>query len=71
MRSSSKDIDLLNSESSPYTSGILLLNRNELYSILVFEPLTSLKINSRGAEVTSSSTDFSLILKVEASTKSL
>jgi hypothetical protein len=70
-RSFSKDIDLLNLESSPCVSGTLSLNRNKLYSIFTFKPLTSLKSNSRGTGVTSSSTDSSLILIVEASTKSL
>ena len=70
-RSSFKDIDLLDLESSFYTLGTLPLNRNELYSILIFKPLTSLKSNSRGAKVTSSSVDFSLILIVKASIKSL
>ena len=68
---SSKDINLLNLESSPYILGILLLNRNKLYSIFVFKPLTSLKGNSRGTEVTGSSIDSFLILIVETSTKSL
>ena len=70
-RLSFKDIDLLDSESSPYTLGISPLNRNELYSIFIFKPLTSLKDNSRGTKVTGSNTDFSLILIVKASTKSL
>ena len=71
MRLSFKDINLLNLESSPYTLGTLPLNRNKLHSIFIFKPLTSLKNNSRGAKVTSSSTDSSLILIVKASTKSL
>ena len=58
-------------ESSPYALGTLPLNRNELYSILIFKPLTSLKGNSRGARVTGSSIDSSLVLIVKASTKSL
>jgi hypothetical protein len=70
-KSSSKDIDLLNLESSPYTLGTLPLNKNKLYSILTFKPLTSLKSNSRNAKVTNSSADSSLILIVKASTKSL
>jgi hypothetical protein len=70
-KSSSKDIDLLNLEFSLYTLGTLPLNKNKLYSIFIFKPLTSLKSNSRGAGVTSFGTDFSLILIVEASTKSL
>ena len=69
-KSSSKNIDLLNLESSPYALGTLPLNKNKLYSILIFKPLTSLKSNSRGTKVTSSSTDSSLILTVEASIKS-
>jgi hypothetical protein len=71
MKSSSKDIDLLNLKSSLYTLGTLPLNKNKLYSILAFKPLTSLKSNSRGTKVTGSNTDSSLILIVEASTKSL
>ena len=71
MRSFFKDIDLLNLESSPYTLRTLPLNKNELRSILVFKPLTSLKSNSRGAGVTSSSIDSSSILIVKAGTKSL
>jgi hypothetical protein len=70
-RSSSKDIDLLNLESSLYALGTLLLNRNKLRSILAFKPLTSLKSNSKSARVINSSIDSSLILIVEASTKSL
>ena len=66
-----KNIILLNLESSPYTLGTLSLNRNELYSIFAFKPLTSLKSNSRSTRVTGSSTDFFLILIVKASTKSL
>jgi hypothetical protein len=70
-RSSFKDIDLLDLKSSPYTSGTLPPNRNKLCNILAFKPLTSLKGNSRGTKVTGSNTDSSLILIVEASTKSL
>jgi len=70
-RLSSKDVDLLDLESSPYALGTLPLNRNELRSILTFKPLTSLKGNSRGTGVTSSSADSSLVLIVKASTKSL
>jgi hypothetical protein len=70
-KSSSKDIDLLNLESSPYTLGTLPLNRNKLYIILAFKLLTSLKGNSRGTGVTSFGTNSFLILIVEASTKSL
>ena len=70
--SSSKDINLLDLESSPYILGILPLNRNKLYSILIFKPLTSLKGNSRGTGVTGSSIDSSSsVLIVKASTKSL
>jgi hypothetical protein len=68
---SSKDINLLNLESSLYILDTLPLNRNKLYSILAFKPLTSLKSNSRGIRVTSSGTDSFLISIVEASTKSL
>ena len=70
-RLSFKDIDLLDLESSLYTLGTLLLKKNELYSILAFKPLTSLKSNSRGARVTSFSIDSFLILIVKASIKSL
>ena len=70
-KSSFKDIDLLNFESSPYILGTLPLNKNKLYSIFVFKPLTPLKGNSRGTGVTGSSTDSSLILIVKAGTKSL
>jgi len=70
-RSSSKDVDLLNLESSLYALGTLPLNRNKLRSILAFKPLTSLKGNSRGARVTGSGADSSLVLIVKASTKSL
>ena len=69
--SSSKNINLLDLESSPYTLGTLSLNRNELYSIFAFKPLTSLKSNSRSTRVTGSSTDFFLILIVKANTKNL
>ena len=68
---SSKDINLLDLKSSLYTLGTLPLNRNKLYSILIFKLLTFLKGNSGGARVTGSSTDSSLILIVKASTKSL
>ena len=71
IRSSSKNINLLDLESSPYTLSTLLPNRNKLYSIFVFKPLTSLKSNSRGAGVTSSGINFFLILTVKASIKSL
>ena len=67
----SKNIDLLDLESSSYILGTLPLNKNKLYSIFIFKPLTSLKSNSRGVKITSSSTDSSLILIVEANTKSL
>ena len=66
-----KNINLLNLESSFYTLGTLPLNKNKLYNILAFKPLTSLKSNSRGTKVTSSSIDSSLILTVKTSTKSL
>jgi len=55
----------------PNTLGILPLNRNKLYSIFIFKPLTFLKGNSRGIRVTSSSIDSFLLLIVRASTKSL
>ena len=71
IRLSFKDIDLLNLESSSYTLGILPLNKNKLRSIFIFKSLTSLKSNSRGTGVTGSGINFSLILTVKASTKSL
>jgi hypothetical protein len=71
IKSFSKDINLLNLESSSCTLNTLPLNRNELYSILTFKPLTSLKSNSRGTRVTNSSINSSLILIVEVSIKSL
>jgi hypothetical protein len=70
-KSSSKDVNLLNLESSLYTLGTLPLNKNKLYSILIFKPLTSLKGNSKDAKVTSFNIDSFLILIVKASTKSL
>ena len=69
--SSFKNINLLDSESSPYALGTLPLNRNKLYSIFIFKPLTSLKGNSRGARVTGFSVDSFSILIVKAGTKSL
>ena len=71
IRLSSKDIDSSNSESSLYTLDTLLLNRNELHSILTFKPLTSLKSNNKSTGVTNSSTDSSLISIVKVSTKNL
>ena len=62
---------LLNLESSPYTLSTLPLNKNKLYSIFIFKPLTSLKGNNRGAGVTGFSINSFLILIVKASTKSL
>ena len=70
-RLSFKDVDLLNLESSLYTLGTLPLNKNKLYNIFMFKPLTSLKGNSRGTGVTGFGIDFFLILIVEANTKSL
>ena len=71
IRLSFKDINLLDLKSSLYTLDTLPLNKNKLYSIFVFKPLTSLKSNSRGTKVTSFGINFSLILIVKASTKSL
>jgi hypothetical protein len=69
---SSKDVDLLDLESSSLALGTLPPNRNELRSIFAFEPLTSLKGNSRGPGITGSGVDSSsLALIVKASTKSL
>ena len=66
-----KDINLLNSESSPLALGTLPPNINKLYSVFAFKPLISLKSNSRGAKVTSSSVNSSsLVLIVKTSTKS-
>ena len=68
----SKDIDLLNSESSLLTLGTLLLNRNKLHSIFIFKPLTSLKSTNKSPKVTGFNTDpFPSALIVKASTKSL
>jgi hypothetical protein len=68
---SSKDIDLLNLESSPLALGTFPLNINKLCSVFIFKPLISLKGNSRSSRVTSFGTDSSfLVLMVEASTKS-
>ena len=67
---SSKDINLLNLEFSLYTLGTLPLNKNKLYSIFAFKPLTSLKSNNRGTEVTGFSINSFLILIVKANIKS-
>ena len=72
IKTSIKDTDLLNSKSSPLVLGTLLLNKNELHSIFIFKPLTSLKSNSKGARVTGSSANpFSLVLIVKTNIKSL
>ena len=76
---SSKDVDLLDLESSLLdlessllALGTLPLNRNKLYSIFMFKPLTSLKGTNRGPGVISSSINLSpLALIVKASTKNL
>ena len=68
---SSKDINLLNSKSSLCVLGTLPLNKNKLYSIFIFEPLTSSKSNSRGTKIINFGTDSSSVLIVKASTKSL
>ena len=66
-----KDINPLDLKSSPSASGTLPSNINKLYSVFIFKPLISLKGNSRGAKITGSSIDSSsLVLMVEASTKS-
>jgi len=71
-KTSSKDVDLLDLESSLLALGTLPLNRNKLHSIFAFKPLTSLKGTNKGPRVTSFSTDPSpLALMVKASTKSL
>jgi hypothetical protein len=68
---SSKDIDLLNLESSSLALGTFLLNINKLYSVIIFKPLIFLEGNNRGPKVTSSSIDSSSsVLIVETSTKS-
>jgi hypothetical protein len=70
IKTSFKDIDLLNLKSSLLALGTFLLNINKLCSVFVFKPLISLKSNSRGPKVTGSSTDSSsLILMVEAGIK--
>ena len=71
-KTSSKDVDLLDLESFPLALGILPPNRNKVYSIFAFKPLTSLKGTNRGPRVTGSGIDpSSLALTVKASTKSL
>jgi hypothetical protein len=72
IKTSSKDVDLLDLESSLLALGTLPLNRNILHSIFTFKPLTSLKGTNRGPRVAGSSIDPSpLALTVKASTKSL
>ena len=71
IKSSSKNIDLSDLKSSPCILGTLPPNKNKLRSIFAFEPLTSLKGNSRGTGVTGSGANSSLILTVKAGTKSL
>jgi len=72
IKTSSKDVDLLDLEFSLLALGTLPLNRNVLRSIFTFKPLTSLKGTNRGPGVTSFSTDPSpLALTVKAGTKSL
>ena len=72
IKTSFKDVNLLNSKSSLLVLGTLLLNRNKLYSIFAFKFLTFLKDNSKGTGVTSSGANSSsLILMVKAGTKSL
>ena len=68
---SSKNINLLNLESSLLALSTLPLNINKLYSVFAFKPLTSLKGNNRSAGVTGSGINSFLILIVEAGTKSL
>src|SRR6266550_1990044 len=46
IRISSKDVDLLNTKSSPLALGTLPLNRNKLCSIFTLKPLISLKGNN-------------------------
>ena len=68
----SKDINLSNLKSSLLALGTLLLNRNKLYNIFIFKPLTSLKSTNKGPRVTSFSINlFPSALTVKASTKSL
>jgi hypothetical protein len=72
IKASSKDVDLLDLESSLLALGTLPLNRNKVRSIFTFEPLTSLKGTNRGPGVTGSSINPSpLALTVKAGTKSL
>ena len=52
VKTSFKDINLLNLESSPSALGTLPLNINKLHSVFMFKPLISLKSNSKGAKVT-------------------
>jgi len=71
-KTSFKDVDLLDLESSLLALGTLPLNRNVLRSIFTFKPLTSLKGTNRGLRVTGSGINPSpLALTVKASTKSL
>jgi hypothetical protein len=72
IKASSKDVDLLDLESSLLALGTLPPNRNKVRSIFAFKPLTSLKGTNRGPRVTGSSANPSpLALTVKASTKSL
>jgi hypothetical protein len=72
IKASSKDVDLLDLESSLLALGTLPLNRNKVRSIFMFKPLTSLKGTNKGPRVTGSSINPSpLALTVKASTKSL
>jgi hypothetical protein len=72
IKASSKDVDLLDLESSLLALGTLPPNRNEVRSIFTFKPLTSLKGTNRDPRVTGSSVNPSpLALTVKASTKSL
>ena len=72
IKTSFKDINLLNLESFLLALKTLPPNRNKLCSIFIFKPLTSLKGTNRGLKITSFGTDFfPLTLIVKASTKSL
>src|SRR6266702_5095652 len=67
IKTSFKNIDLLNLKSSFLVSGTLPPNINKLYNIFIFKPLTFLKGNSKGLKVTSFGAGFfSLILIVKA-----
>ena len=68
-KASSRDVDLLDSKSSPLVLNTLPPNRNELHSIFAFKSLTSLKGNSRGTGVTKSSANPSFLVLTQIISK--